>query len=182
MPPTPKPEILPIRASNDVVSVRQAARAMAASLGFSLIDQTKLVTAASELARNTLEHGGGGTASSRAHDHPPCRAADQRARDQGAAQPVGAQIRQSRVGPPVRPGAAPQRRRQARRPVGAGSESIAATRTCRVIARRQRQGIQSWGKSRAASLDCFASLAMTSLCDPGLAAPFRKLTRSGGAP
>ena len=37
-------------------------RARAVELGFSLVDQTKIVTAASELARNTLEHGGGGTA------------------------------------------------------------------------------------------------------------------------
>lgn len=60
--PSAKAESLPIRSSADVVAVRQAARTMAASLGFSLIDQTKLVTAASELARNTLEHGGGGNA------------------------------------------------------------------------------------------------------------------------
>ena len=60
--PAPKSEVLPIRTSTDVVQVRQAVRALAASLGFSLIDQTKVVTAASELARNTLEHGGGGTA------------------------------------------------------------------------------------------------------------------------
>jgi serine/threonine-protein kinase RsbT len=49
-----------IRASEDVVRVRQAVREIAIRLGFSLIEQTKLVTAASELARNTLEHGGGG--------------------------------------------------------------------------------------------------------------------------
>jgi len=53
---------LPISSSNDVVVVRQAVRAAAAAQGFSLVDQTKIVTAASELARNTLEHGGGGTA------------------------------------------------------------------------------------------------------------------------
>jgi len=51
----------PIRSSEDVVRVRQAVRARAVQSGFSLIDQTKLVTAASELARNALEHGGGGT-------------------------------------------------------------------------------------------------------------------------
>lgn len=51
----------PIRTSEDVVLVRQAVRARAVELGFSLVDQTKLVTAASELARNALEHGGGGT-------------------------------------------------------------------------------------------------------------------------
>jgi serine/threonine-protein kinase RsbT len=52
--------VLEIRSSDDVVRVRQATRAAAVALGFSLIDQTKLVTAASELARNTLEHGLGG--------------------------------------------------------------------------------------------------------------------------
>lgn len=50
----------PILTSEDVVLVRQAVRARAVQAGFSLIDQTKLVTAASELARNALEHGGGG--------------------------------------------------------------------------------------------------------------------------
>ena len=49
-----------IRSSEDVVRVRQAEREAAVAQGFSLVDQTKLVTAASELARNTLEHGGGG--------------------------------------------------------------------------------------------------------------------------
>lgn len=60
--PTPQNDVLEIRDSADVVQVRQSVRTLAASLGFSLIDQTKVVTAASELARNTLEHGGGGTA------------------------------------------------------------------------------------------------------------------------
>jgi serine/threonine-protein kinase RsbT len=50
-----------IRTSEDVVAVRQAVRQRAVELGFNLIDQTKIVTAASELARNTLQHGGGGT-------------------------------------------------------------------------------------------------------------------------
>jgi serine/threonine-protein kinase RsbT len=49
-----------IRASEDVVRVRQLTRESAVAQGFSLVDQTKLVTAASELARNTMEHGGGG--------------------------------------------------------------------------------------------------------------------------
>jgi serine/threonine-protein kinase RsbT len=49
-----------IRSSEDVVRVRQLTREGALAQGFSLVDQTKLVTAASELARNTLEHGGGG--------------------------------------------------------------------------------------------------------------------------
>jgi len=53
---------LPIRTGDDVVRVRQQTRVAAADCGLSLVDQTKLVTAASELARNTLIHGGGGTA------------------------------------------------------------------------------------------------------------------------
>jgi serine/threonine-protein kinase RsbT len=51
---------LPILSSDDVVKVRQAVRGKAAELGFSIVDQTKIVTAASEIARNTLVHGGGG--------------------------------------------------------------------------------------------------------------------------
>ncbi len=51
----------PILSSEDVVRVRQAVRVHAVQAGFSLVDQTKLVTAASELARNTLEYGGGGS-------------------------------------------------------------------------------------------------------------------------
>jgi serine/threonine-protein kinase RsbT len=57
-----KSESFPIRSSEDVVIVRQAVRVQAVSLGFSLVDQTKLVTASSELARNTLDYGGGGSA------------------------------------------------------------------------------------------------------------------------
>ena len=57
----PKSESYPIINSNDVVRVRQVVRSWAAELKFSLVDQTKFVTATSELARNTLEHGGGGT-------------------------------------------------------------------------------------------------------------------------
>lgn len=53
---------LPIHQEVDIVHVRQAAREVAVSMGFSLVAQTKLVTAASELARNTLVHGGGGVA------------------------------------------------------------------------------------------------------------------------
>ena len=53
---------LPIRTGDDVVRVRQQVRVVAAQNGLSLVDQTKLVTAASELARNALVHGGGGTA------------------------------------------------------------------------------------------------------------------------
>jgi serine/threonine-protein kinase RsbT len=51
---------LDIRSSEDVVGVRQVVRQRAVDLGFSLVDQTKIVTAASELARNTLQYGGGG--------------------------------------------------------------------------------------------------------------------------
>jgi serine/threonine-protein kinase RsbT len=51
---------LPIRSSEDVVRVRAAVRDAAVAAGFSLVDQTKFVTAASELARNTIIHGKGG--------------------------------------------------------------------------------------------------------------------------
>lgn len=51
----------PVRSKEDIVVVRQAVRARAVEAGLSLVDQTKLVTAASELARNTVVHGGGGT-------------------------------------------------------------------------------------------------------------------------
>src|SRR4051795_13437329 len=50
-----------IRSADDVVRVRQAVRKWSIEQGFSLVDQTKLITAASELARNTLDYGGGGT-------------------------------------------------------------------------------------------------------------------------
>jgi serine/threonine-protein kinase RsbT len=53
---------VPIQSGDDVVRVRQQVRVIAADSGLSLVDQTKVVTAASELARNTLVHGGGGTA------------------------------------------------------------------------------------------------------------------------
>jgi len=53
---------LPIQFGDDVVRVRQRVRVVAADSGLSLVDQTKLVTAASELARNALVYGGGGTA------------------------------------------------------------------------------------------------------------------------
>ena len=54
-------EVLQIRTGEQVVGVRRIVRSTAADLGFSLVDQTRIVTAASELARNTLQHGGGGT-------------------------------------------------------------------------------------------------------------------------
>ena len=53
-------DVLSISSSEDVVRVRQAVRGRAAAAGLNLVDQTKLVTAASEIARNTLEYGGGG--------------------------------------------------------------------------------------------------------------------------
>jgi serine/threonine-protein kinase RsbT len=54
-------EQVEIRTSQDVVAARQAVRSKTVALGFGLVDQTKFVTASSELARNTLDHGGGGT-------------------------------------------------------------------------------------------------------------------------
>ena len=54
-------ETLEIRTSEDVVKVRQLAREWAVSSGFRLVEQTKLVTAASEIARNVLQYGGGGS-------------------------------------------------------------------------------------------------------------------------
>src|SRR4051812_44772802 len=55
-------DTLPLQADQHVVTVRQTVRQLSIQLGFSLVDQTKIVTAASELARNTIQHGGGGTA------------------------------------------------------------------------------------------------------------------------
>jgi serine/threonine-protein kinase RsbT len=55
-------ETLPLERSEQVVMVRQVVRQRAVELGFSLVEQTKIVTAASELARNTVLHGGGGQA------------------------------------------------------------------------------------------------------------------------
>ena len=57
-----KTETVPIVQSNDVVRVRQSVRALTLELRMSLVDQTKVVTAASELGRNALEHGLGGYA------------------------------------------------------------------------------------------------------------------------
>src|SRR5579863_2448887 len=56
----PKREVMPLKNSNDIVMARQKVRHWAIELHFSLVDQTKLVTAASELARNTLDYGKGG--------------------------------------------------------------------------------------------------------------------------
>ena len=51
---------LPVRSEVDIVASRQKVRVLAQQLKFSLVDQTKMITAASELSRNTLVHGGGG--------------------------------------------------------------------------------------------------------------------------
>ena len=56
-----KSETFPVMTSADVVKARQVVRQWAMDLKFSLVEQTKLVTATSELARNALEHGGGGS-------------------------------------------------------------------------------------------------------------------------
>lgn len=57
---TLKSESVPVMGPADVVSLRQKVRAWTMELKFSLVDQTKMITASSELARNTLDHGGGG--------------------------------------------------------------------------------------------------------------------------
>ena len=57
----PRSDTRPLRSEEDVVYARQAVRTWAVEMGFSLVDQTKLVTAASELARNTVVYGGGGS-------------------------------------------------------------------------------------------------------------------------
>lgn len=59
--PVEASEVMPVRNGDDVVRVRQRVRAKAISIGFSLVDQTKIITAASEIARNTVDYGGGGT-------------------------------------------------------------------------------------------------------------------------
>jgi serine/threonine-protein kinase RsbT len=56
-----KTETIPVRASGEVVQVRHLVRKLAVDIGLSLIEQTKIVTAASELARNMVDYGGGGT-------------------------------------------------------------------------------------------------------------------------
>jgi serine/threonine-protein kinase RsbT len=52
--------VVPLRSEADIVGCRQVVRQLAVGLKFSLVDQTKMITAASELSRNTLVHGGGG--------------------------------------------------------------------------------------------------------------------------
>ena len=58
-----KASALPLRTSEDIVHMRQLVREQSVAIGFGLVDQTKIVTAASELARNTLIYGGGGQVS-----------------------------------------------------------------------------------------------------------------------
>jgi serine/threonine-protein kinase RsbT len=58
--PTGKIERLEVRSPDDVVRVRQQTRVLAIEAGLSLVDQTKIITAASELARNMIDYGGGG--------------------------------------------------------------------------------------------------------------------------
>src|ERR1700761_3302980 len=62
-PPVPveSSDTMPVVSSDDVVRVRQVVRTKAVAAGFSLVDQTKIITAASEIARNTVDYGGGGT-------------------------------------------------------------------------------------------------------------------------
>ena len=57
-----KRDSIGLRSEEDMVKTRQLVRQWAKELGFTLVDQTKIVTAASELARNTILHGGGGRA------------------------------------------------------------------------------------------------------------------------
>ena len=54
-------DVLPLQTDNDVVRARQMVRGLSIELGFGLVDITKIVTASSELARNAVLHGGGGT-------------------------------------------------------------------------------------------------------------------------
>jgi serine/threonine-protein kinase RsbT len=60
--PVVRSESLELRSASDVVTVRQVVRTRAIEVGFTLVDQTKMVTAASEIARNTIDYGGGGLA------------------------------------------------------------------------------------------------------------------------
>jgi serine/threonine-protein kinase RsbT len=58
--PVEKNEMMTLLSPEEIVRVRQKVRAAAVEVGFGLVDQTKIITAASELARNTVQHGGGG--------------------------------------------------------------------------------------------------------------------------
>ena len=63
-----KTEALSVRTAAEVVGVRHLVRKLAVELGLSLVEQTKVVTAASELARNMIDYGGGGTMTAEALD------------------------------------------------------------------------------------------------------------------
>ncbi len=76
-------EVLEIRHADDIVRVRQAVRARAIEAGLGLVDQTKIVTAASEIARNTLDYGLGGTARVETFTDPPRRGLRLTFEDQG---------------------------------------------------------------------------------------------------
>jgi len=58
---TSRSDRIAVRAQHDIVNVRQVVRSWCLAAGMGLVDLTKMVTAASEIARNTLEYGGGGT-------------------------------------------------------------------------------------------------------------------------
>jgi serine/threonine-protein kinase RsbT len=58
--PVTKSDTMPLRSEHDIVLARQTIRKVTQEMGFSLVDQTKMVTAASELSRNVVIHGGGG--------------------------------------------------------------------------------------------------------------------------
>ena len=64
-----KSETVPVRGSAEVVSVRHLVRRWAVEIGFSLVEQTKIVTAASELARNMVDYGRGGTMTAESLDN-----------------------------------------------------------------------------------------------------------------
>jgi serine/threonine-protein kinase RsbT len=66
--PVTKTESLSVRSAGEVVGVRHLVRRWAVELGLSLVEQTKIVTAASELARNMIDYGGGGTMTAEALD------------------------------------------------------------------------------------------------------------------
>lgn len=66
--PVTKSESVSVRSASEVVSVRHLVRKWAVELGLSLVEQTKIVTAASELARNMIDYGGGGTMTAEALD------------------------------------------------------------------------------------------------------------------
>jgi len=74
---------LPLRNEHDIVLSRQTVRKMTLELGFSLVDQTKMVTAASELARNAVIYGGGGTLKWTVLDNGPKRGLRLAFEDQG---------------------------------------------------------------------------------------------------